>query len=245
MSYVRLSTVLNGSLYWVGLGEPSGVDRCRRILLEKDVRKAALIEFSPFDETDDDRGYVEFPEIRFLDPGLMRPIMGNHDLSALGTVAYTLPSIPSDICWRRIQTSSGGYKLQIDSDHTHAVVVSHTVGLRRKMQPYLLIGDQTLREDSAAVFEFVYADFETLLELQEEYDGNLMCACCGYNYITNGPGETDPSTGTFKEPCAGCHIAFATKMVAWIEEWHAYAAEDAAERLERRISDFKKSGGRE
>ena len=240
MSYFRLSTVLNGSLYWVGLGEPSGVDRCRRIVLEKDVRKAILVEFSPFDEDDDDMGYVEFPEIRYIDPGLMRPIMGNHDLSALGTVAYTLPS---DICWRRIPSPSGGYTLHIESDHTHAVVVSHTVGLRRKTQPYLLLGDQTLREGSAAVFEFVDADFELLLELQDEYEGNFMCPCCGYNYITNGP-ETDPLTGDYKEPCAGCHIAFATKMAAWIESWRESDAEEAADRMERRISDFKKSGGR-
>lgn len=244
MSYFRLSTVLNGSLYWVGLGEPMGEVMCRRIVLEKDVRKAVLVEFTPFDESDDDKGYVEFPEIRYIDPGLMRPIMGNYDLSALGTVAYTLPSIPSDICWRRVPTPSGGYKFHIESDANLQVVVSHTVGLRRKTQPYLLIGDQTLHEDSAATFEFVDADFELLLELQEEYEGNLMCPCCGYNYITNGP-ETDPMTGDYKEPCAGCHIAFATKMAAWIERWREADAEEAAERLERRISDFKKSGGRE
>ena len=240
MSYFRLSTVLNGSLYWVGLAEPNEDDRCRRIVLEKDVRKAALVEFTAYDEDDGDMGYVEFPEIRYVDPGLMRPIYGNHDLSPLGTVGRVLPS---DIFWRRIPSASGGYTLHIESDHTHAAVVSHTVGLLRKKQPYLLLGDQKEREGSAAVFEFVDTDFETLLELQEEYGGNLMCSCCGYNYITNGP-ETDMS-GDYREPCVGCHIAFATKMEEWIQECREADAEEAEERLERRISNYKKSGWRE
>lgn len=236
-SYFRLSTVLNGAVHWLSLGEPIGIDGCRRIYLSTDVRKSALMEFTR-DCEEDDTGYLEFVEIRYTEPGLLRPIMGNFDLSALGTVAYVMPS---DIEWRRVPAAEGGYLLHIASNADLAIVVSHTVGLRRKSDPYLLIGEQSLRENSAAVFEFVDADLDLLIELQDAYGDSLRCPCCGFDYVTNGP-ELDPATGDYREPCAGCNITFAIRMSGWIEEWRAWDKEDAADRLEQRIADFKATG---
>lgn len=206
-------------------------------MLTKDVRKSALIEFSG-DEEVNDTGYLEFVDIRETESGLLRPAMGNYGMSALGTVAYVMPS---DINWHRVPSASGGYTLHIASNADLAIVVSHTVGLRRKTDPYLLIGEQSLCEDSAAVFQFITADLDLLVELQDLYDGALCCSSCGFNYITNGP-EIDPSTGDYRAPCIRCNINFAIRMNAWIEEWRRYDDEFDAERLEKRIADFKATG---
>lgn len=145
----RISTVIKGIHYWIALSEPSS-DGNRKIFLTDSHTDAANIQFTSDDGTDLGADgvtphFIEFPDIRHTEPGLMRPRTVPSDTlpSQLGTVPL-FKSTPTT--WIRYPVPDTYeyvdptlYTIHLGTDTSLAITSSHTVGVQLKKEPYPLV----------------------------------------------------------------------------------------------------------
>ena len=152
----RITTVINGIRHWIALSEPSESDGNRKIRLTASHTEAANIQFTAItgEEATDgtDLGadgatphYIEFPDIRDTEPGLMRPRTVPTDTlpAQLGTVPLFKPT---PVTWIRMPVPETDpcydpalYTIHLGTDTSLAITSSHTVGVNPKKEPYPLV----------------------------------------------------------------------------------------------------------
>lgn len=165
----RLATTLNDKPHWLTLSEPSSFDANRQMLLTADANEASLVEFTGDAPTTEEPAnfYVEFPEIRYTEPGLMRPRIAPTVLpTELGTVPF--PGAIGKRCplsWikKPVTDDSSTFTLHLAEEPAQTVIISHAAGFGAKRPPELYISPEVPTEYPAA--EFV---LETL------------CTTCGF-----------------------------------------------------------------